>query len=347
MRSVLLIACLVLAGCLGTNAPQPGPGAEACVAQQAPLAPARHAPIDGNAAHSWVHQIVHLPNGDLRPRTPEDPEHQCTADWLVQALAADGWTTGRQDFSGADVQALRGNPASPWEDNCSDEEYDAVADMQLSNVWATWGEGETTLALAAHWDAKEDASDGPGPIPAANDGASGMGVILELQRALAAASPELGFRVAAVFFDAEDGFEDCHPLAGSFYFAQTMPIQIDRLILLDMVGDADARFPREGNSVESDEALVDLIWQHAEQRGMSDHFVELQRPVMDDHLPFIDVGVPSIDIIDFARPGTSFPPYWHTLGDDMSNIDPDMLGDMAALLFDVLQDPLFVAGWPS
>ncbi len=329
MRLLACTVVLMLSGCLG-SAPGVQPEAEPT--------------FSGDLAYQWVHDIVY--DGDqLRPRVPGHPGHGDTADWLEDALGASGWTVGRQDFTGADVRALDGNPAAPWEDNCSDEEYDEFPSMELTNLWATFGRGERTIALAAHWDAKEDTQDGGGPVPAANDGASGMGVILEFQRMLSNAPPDWPFQVAVLFFDAEDGFEDCHPLAGSFYFAQTMPLQVDRLILLDMVGDPNARFPREGHSAASDPGLVDLVWGLAAERGMDDHFVDVRRSVLDDHLPFIDVGVPSIDIIDYARPNGAFPPYWHTADDDMNNIDAAMLQDMGELLYAVLDDERFVTTW--
>jgi hypothetical protein len=300
----------------------------------------------GDRAMAWAEQIVRLPNSTLRPRTPADPAHECTADWLELALAADGWTVGRDDFSGADVQAIPNNPASGWNSNCGGADANEVAGMQLSNVWATHGEGRT-VAIAAHWDAKEDASDTGHPVPAANDGASGMAVGLALQHAISDLPEPLPFRVMILFLDAEDGFEDCHPLAGSHHFAATMPSAVDRLILLDMVGDEEARFARDTDSVRSDPALVDLVWRKAPAHGLASNFMDHEKAVVDDHLPFIQAGVPSIDIIDFARPQTSFPPYWHTSQDDIAQLSPEMMGNMTALLLDVLQDAEFVDAWPG
>lgn len=315
--------------------------------------PAEPADVDGQAAWQWVHDIVYDGDG-LRPRHPGHPDQNDTVRWLADALAVPGWDVSTSSFGGETYSALakpaavRGyvGPSSPY---CSDDDWGQLPGLWFTNLVATLpGAGQGHAMIGAHWDAKEDADEGHPPVPAANDGASGVGLLLQLQRHIHEHEVAFPFDLSFVFFDGEDGFDDCHPLAGSIHYAATQELP-DRFILLDMVGDADARFPREGRSLQSDPALVDLIWSKAPDHGLGDNFVQQQKSVLDDHLPFIEAGVPSVDIVDFARPAgegrSGFPPYWHTEQDTPDRVDPAMLGRMGDLLVDVVRDDAF-AQWP-
>ncbi len=338
MKVVLAILLMVaFAGCVDDDVPAP---IDPTCPAQAYEAPARGA----GEALAWVEAIVYESPGVLRPRVPEDDGHACTADWLAKALDVDGWTVGRSTFTGADYDAIADKGvAGRWIDACPADDKAAVATLELHNLWAVREGGDKLVVLAAHWDAKEDASDG-GRVPAANDGASGMAVLLAMQRTIAAQGLTFPFDIAVVFFDAEDGFNDCHPLAGSLHFSRERTLPVDRLILLDMVGDEAARFPRETNSVNADPALVDLIWSKASAHGLGANFVDKQTGVTDDHVPFIEDGVPAVDIIDLAE---GFPSYWHTSQDTPDKLSAAMMDKMQALLLDVLADPGFVADWPA
>lgn len=358
-----IVLALLLAGC---QAPPPaqgdgddgsvgdgsdgGSGSTLCASQ----------PVGDLTSYEYVGQLVQ-PDGQPRYRIPGTTSHAEAACWLWNALHVDGWQASWQNFTGEqymahDKGAVAGY-AQAGQGHCSQEEAQRLADLHFYNLVATRpgdGTDDRTVLLGAHWDSKHDASEDPDPakrdqpVLGANDGGSGVGVLLALQRSL----PPTSFAVTLVFFDAEDGFEDCHPLAGSIHFARTMGDDpVDRMILLDMVGDSAARFPRESRSVQSDPALVDLVWSHAANSSRADNFVEPQRPVLDDHIPFIEEGVPSIDIIDYARPAgegnSGFPPYWHTTGDTLDKLDPDMMADMVDLMVAVLTDPAFTAQWPA
>lgn len=369
MRAVaaVLALCLVAAGCFGPDGgngtgsatdtqtdigtgPPPLPD---CDRQDGPDEPASGDGFDGEAALAWVEAIV-FDGSALRPRIPVDSEATCTAAWLGRALHAEGWVVGYSNFTGAQYRGLPKGSASSYADegDCPPEDWDELDSTWFHNVYALReGTGARTLLLAAHWDQKEDASDG-GTVPGANDGASGIGLLLEFQRHVVDENVTFPFDVAIALFDGEDGFEDCHPLAGSIHFAETGTLAVDRMILLDMVGDAEARFPREIHSRHADEGLQDLIWERAPDHGLEANFVDTQRTVIDDHRPFIDNGVPAVDIIDFARsgfpnPNGGFPPYWHTTEDTPDKLDAGMLGSMGELLLDVLQDPAFVDTWPE
>ncbi len=347
---LLALCTLALATCRETSAPAPplpAPTPPVCSQRQPLEVPKRSGKgFDGESALAWAGAVVRT-NAGLRPRTPADLCHDETVDWLERAMEHPGWTVQRQSFSGSDYLALDKGSATSFMNACGPADRSEIPNFSFSNLYAFRpGSADRTLLIGAHWDAKEDAKGG-GVVPAANDGASGMGVILELQRVLETNQTMLPFNLVVAFFDGEDGFQDCHPLAGSLYFAKNLPLPLDRMILLDMVGDAAARFPRERSSVRSDPKLVDLIWSKAATYGLSENFTNISSEIVDDHRPFIDAGIFSVDLIDNARSTpTRFPPYWHTPDDTVDNLSAEMLRSMGELLLDVMQDPAFVAEWP-
>lgn len=163
----------------------------------------------------------------------------------------------------------------------------------------------------------------------ANDGASGVGVLLSLARTYAPQGD-----ITIVFFDGEDGFQDCHPLAGSLYYARTMTDRPGAMLLLDMVGDPNAKFPLEGHSKDSGRALQSLLWSRG-KATLPDAFTNIEKEVYDDHIPFIQEGIPSVDLIDFAD---GFPPYWHTSRDTMDNLDRDFMNQIQTIVEGTLDD---------
>ncbi len=348
--SLVAICGLLLCSCKETSPPTPpapAPTPPTCTEAQPFSAPTRSAAgFDGAAALAWTDAIVNTDQG-LRPRTPTHVCHATTVGWLAKALEHPGWTVQRQSFKGSDYLALDKGSASGFMNACSPADRAEVPNIEFTNLFALRpGSEDRTLLIGAHWDAKEDAKGG-GVVPAANDGAAGMGLLLELQRLLEATQTTLRFNLVLAFFDGEDGFQDCHPLAGSLYFANHLPLAVDRMILLDMVGDKDARFPRERSSVQSDPSLVELIWSKAGTHGLAANFTSRKTEIVDDHRPFIDVGIHAVDLIDNARrTPTRFPPYWHTREDTVDKLSADMLGAIGELLLDVLQDPAFVGQWP-
>ncbi len=311
--------------------------------------------FDGDGAYAFVEGLVTDDTGAPRYRNPGSEGHADAAAWLWDNMDASGWQRGWQNFTGADYQALQSPLVSRYTQPgaCPDEDAEEVSEHTFSNIWArrdaTGGATGRTLLLAAHWDSKEDASNG-GPMLGANDGASGVGVLLQLMQHIAEGILDPAVDIVVAFFDGEDGFEDCHPLAGSILFAAHEPAgRIDRMILLDMVGDLNARFVREEQSQESDPALMDLLWRHGRAQGGAEQFTDQEKAVIDDHVPFLDAGVRAVDIIDFGRSGGDkfgFPPYWHTSGDTMQNIDARMLEIVGNTLWATLGDPAFVDSWP-
>src|SRR5690606_6446745 len=192
------------------------------------------------------------------------------------------------------------------------------------------------ILFLAHWDTRPR-SDGPGvapgdsatPVPGANDGASGVAVLLGIADALSAAPPAIG--VDLLFVDGEDYGDfsaDGRPdaLIGSRYYAanrlEPMPLYA---VLFDMIGDRDLRISREGNSIIGAPEVVDLVWGVAAEAGYGNVFVPYEgTTATDDHVELQQVGIRAIDLIDFSYgPGNS---YWHTPEDTIDKISAESLG---------------------
>jgi len=183
------------------------------------------------------------------------------------------------------------------------------------------------IILGAHYDSRLRANRDPNPanqmkpVPGANDGASGVAVLLELARTL----PKDSIPVELVFFDAEDNGEipGWDWILGSTAFVQNMKTKPQAMILVDMIGGANPKFYMEGNS---DAKLRASIWTTASKLGFKDSFIsQIKYNILDDHIPFVKAGIPSVDIIDIDYP------YWHTLADTPEHVSSDslkMVGDV-------------------
>ena len=211
------------------------------------------------------------------------------------------------------------------------------------------------LLVCAHWDSRPWADNDPDeanhrkPVMAANDGASGVAVMLEAARLL---PDSLGVGIDFVCFDAEDwGIPqwadaedpgDTWALGAQHWAANPHcdPNTIRFGILLDMVGGQQARFYREGYSMQRAKKVVDKVWKAADVAGYSSYFLQEECGwVTDDHVPVNDVaGIPCIDIINHypACEQSSFGPTWHTIHDDMEHIDRQTLKAVGQTLLQVL-----------
>jgi glutaminyl-peptide cyclotransferase len=230
------------------------------------------------------------------PRTPGSEAHAQSVEWMAAELREAGWQVEIQE-----AERL-GHP--------------------IRNVIATRGEGEEWILLGAHYDSRfvADHDADPAlrqqPVPGANDGASGVAVLLELARVL---PEDLESKVTLVFFDAEDqgNIEGWDWILGSRAYAEALIELPDAMVLLDMIGDADLQIYRESNS---DEALTSAIWQQAAILGHEDVFIDsVKFSMLDDHVPFLELGIPAIDIIDFDYP------HWHTTQDDLDAVSAESL----------------------
>lgn len=198
------------------------------------------------------------------------------------------------------------------------------------------GQGGRIL-LGAHYDSRPRADYDPDPtkrdqpILGANDGASGTAVLMHLCELMAAAPPSVG--VDLVFFDGEDygppGRNDQY-LLGSTHYASNYDGEYDFGIVIDMIGDSDLDIYREVFSERYVKDINDLVWNTAARLGITAFIDSLKYEVIDDHLPLISGGIPTIDIIDFDYP------YWHTLADTPDKCSPASLAAVGRVLLDVV-----------
>lgn len=245
------------------------------------------------------------------------------------------------------------------------EVTDQYADMNLydgtpvkvRNIIASYvPENTDRVMLCAHWDTRPWADHDPvethhhTPIDGANDGASGVGVLLEVARQLQAQSPKIG--VDLVFFDAEDcgvpswasyeGDSENTWCLGSQHWAEQARQQGYRPrfgILLDMVGGVNSVFYKEGFSTYYAAGVVDQVWAAAQNAGYGDFFKSVDGGTYtDDHLPVNRIaGIPCIDIIATNPQSTGgFVDSWHTLSDNMRNIDKRTLKAVGQTLLNVI-----------
>jgi Zn-dependent M28 family amino/carboxypeptidase len=162
------------------------------------------------------------------------------------------------------------------------------------------------------------------PVPGANDGASGVAVLLELARVLPESTPK---SIWLVFFDAEDNgnIPGWDWILGSDSFVSELDVQPEAAIIIDMIGDSDLNIYREQNS---DQDLTDEIWAVAEDLGYPEQFINTTKHQMiDDHTPFIRAGIPAVDIIDFDYP------YWHTIQDTPDKVSAQSLQAVGDTLY--------------
>ena len=153
------------------------------------------------------------------------------------------------------------------------------------------------------------------PVPAANDGGSGVAVLLGLARSM----PKDAVPVWLVFFDAEDNgrIEGWDWILGSREFVKNNPVQPRAVVVVDMIGDADLNIYREKNS---NQAITDEIWKTARDLGYGDKFIDSYKySMIDDHTPFLEAGLPAADLIDFDYP------YWHTTQDTPDKVSAESL----------------------
>lgn len=222
--------------------------------------------------------------------------------------------------------------------------------IELFNIIAAFGlEHSDRIVLAAHWDSRprgeEDPSSPNDPILGADDGGSGVGVLMEFANIFA--EHELPIGVDIILFDGEDYGEvgDLENyFLGSRYWSQNPPVPgyNPRFgILLDMVGGTGAVFPKEGFSMSYAPNLVDEIWSIAAEFGHDQLFLnERGGRIQDDHIIVQRLtGIPMINIIHHTvnpNGSVNFPPYWHTQNDNMDIIDKDVLQAVGDVVLELI-----------
>ena len=278
---------------------------------------------------------------DFGPRDMNSRGHDLCGEWIVSKFKEYGCkvTTQTATLAGYDGTKLRSR-----------------------NIMASINpEATTRILLCAHWDSRPWADNDPDsanwrkPILAANDAASGIAVMLELARIIGKSKDEKAFNkqlgIDFVCFDAEDwGTPQWADVAdnadswalGAQYWSKNLPQGYEARygILLDMVGGVGARFYREGMSMQYAPEIVKKVWRAAREVGFGSYFPKEDGGVItDDHVPVNQFAkIPTIDIIPYYADcqQSSFGPTWHTLADNMENIDKNTLKAVGQTLVQVI-----------
>jgi glutaminyl-peptide cyclotransferase len=288
--------------------------------------------FNADSAYAFVKKQV-----EFGPRIPGTPGHSATKSWIIKQMDTFGMSVQTQDFQAKTYDGLT------WD---------------LTNIIASYNpQASKRILLAAHWDSRriadKDTERINDPIDGANDGASGVGVLLEIARTIASQGLKPDVGIDFIFFDGEDDGEPeqasarnnsqvwwCH---GSQYWSKNKHLPNYSAfygILVDLVGGKNARFYREGYSRQYAAGIVSKVWGNAAQLGHSGFFIQQDAPeILDDHA-FVNewAKIPMIDIIEFS-PNAGFGHYHHTHLDNMELIDPRTLKAVGeTVLFTVYQE---------
>jgi len=229
------------------------------------------------------------------PRIPGSEASQKTAIYFKEYLEDHSWVVEFQEF-----------------------DFEGV---KLRNVIAKNSTNPPELLIGAHYDTRRFSDQDPVkskqnlPVPGAIDGSSGSALLLELGSSMV----ENEKSIWLVFFDGEDqgGINDWHWSVGAEYFAKNLKENPERVIILDMLGDYDLKIYKELNS---DPELSNEIWMIADKLGYSSSFInEKKHSFIDDHLPFLNLSIPTALLIDFDYP------YWHTTQDTLDKVSEQNL----------------------
>ncbi len=287
-----------------------------------------------DSAYHYIRKQV-----DFGPRVPNTPEHEACAEWLAAKL----------DTFGAEIIVQEGTV----------EAFDGTK-LNIKNIIGQFQpEKNDRILLFAHWDTRPFADRDPDPsmrnkpIDGANDGGSGVGVLLEIARHLKNNPTDLGIDI--IFFDAEDYGTPEHLdvqykpdtwCLGSQYWGEhphKKGYYARYGILLDMVGRKNALFFQERASLNMAPKLVEYIWETAEYLGHGNFFTFRKGGyITDDHI-YVNrhTGIPAVDIIEHdPGSGTSFGEYWHTHDDNMDIIDSKTLNAIGETVTEVIYNPL-------
>ena len=333
---LMLISILVIAAAAYfvpalTHSSQPDPEAEEATANMLPAGPA----FNADSAYAFCEAQC-----QFGPRTMNSPAHERCAEWIATKFRAFGMQVTMQQ---TDVAG-----------------YDGTT-LHATNIIASYRpDAAERILVCAHWDSRPWADNDPDsanwrkPVMAANDGASGVAVMLELARLLQSSgqtpAPHIG--IDFICFDAEDWgtpqwAEDVNSGDSWALGAQHWAVNPHREgytarfgILLDMVGGQGARFYQEGFSKMYAPDVVKRVWRAAKVVGYESFFPKREGGgITDDHVPVNEkANIPTIDIIPYYPdcPQSSFGPTWHTVSDDMEHIDRNTLQAVGQTVVQVL-----------
>jgi hypothetical protein len=288
---------------------------------------------DFNADSAYAYTAAQTAFG---PRVPGTKAHDACARWIVNKLKSFADTVVVQKFRA--------------------RTYDGVLRSGENIIGSFYPDYQNRVLLMAHWDSRPFADHDPDkanwkkPIMAANDGASGVGTLLEMARQFHLHHPNVGIDI--VFFDLEDwgppaflqlqGKEDSWALGAQYWAKQAKASGYSATfgVLLDMVGAKNATFLKEYYSRQYARYYVKRIWRTARRLGYDNYFPNHDGyPIDDDHLYVNKIaGIPSVDIIQLNpdSPNGTFWKYWHTQGDTLDKIDKQTLKAVGQVLLTVI-----------
>lgn len=272
---------------------------------------------------------------DFGPRVPGTQAQEECAQWLQSEL----------ERYGAKVYVQRSTVKA----------YDGTQLPCINLIGSIKPEARNRVLLISHWDSRPMADEDPDmskrnlPVPAANDGASGVGVLLEIARLTTLQTPNMGidiFLTDVEDYGAPDSWKGAHDekywALGTQQWCRNTHVsnyQASYGILLDMVGSGNATFYREYFSDRYANDVVDLVWKTAAKLGYSGTFINRQGAgITDDHV-FVNrmTHIPTIDIIDTREnAGGTFYPFWHTTEDTLDKISKETLGKVGNVLVQLL-----------
>jgi glutaminyl-peptide cyclotransferase len=281
-----------------------------CACGQYPSTSSKSMSISGERAMEYVKAQV-----SFGPRPPGSPQLQKCREYIVQTLRGFGYQVEEDAF-------------------IAQTPYGAT---QMHNLIARKGSGgKGVIAFATHYDTK--LMEGKNFV-GANDGGSSTGLVMELARTLADSRDPLDYWF--LFLDGEEAFVQWSTFDstyGSRHLAHRWKedgtaSKIRALILLDMIGDKDLNIFYETNSTER---LMKLVWNTATKIGLQSMLSNTRGAISDDHIPFLDAGVPCVDIIDFNYgPDNS---YWHTPQDSLDKIGAQSMENVGKLILAMLPE---------
>ncbi|MBI5711757.1 MAG: M28 family peptidase [Candidatus Eisenbacteria bacterium] len=270
--------------------------------------------VDGPRALARVRRQV-----EAGPRIPGSPGHAAVLSWLTAELARLGGRVESRSFA----DTVDGRP------------------LALTNVIARFGPAAASgssgrrIVLCAHWDSRPWSDQDPDParrgdpVPGANDGGSGVAVLLEVAELMHRRPPRV--EVDLVFFDGEDQGRASRPeefcLGARAYAARLAASPAETrpaaAFLFDMVGDRDLEIHPEVNSARRAANLVELVLEGARATGARHFRPDPRWELTDDHVPLLDAGIPAVDIVDFDFPA------WHTRRDRPDQVSAESLAEVA------------------
>lgn len=280
--------------------------------------------FDANNAYQIIKEQI-----KFGPRNPNSMAHAAALNYLFNFLSKYTQNVTKQSFNytGYDGEVL-----------------------ELTNIIAKFNpQNKNRIMICAHWDSRprsehaKDPAKQKLPVLGANDGASGVAIILELARILN--ENKIDFGVDLVLFDGEDyGLESdlSNFSLGSKYYSSKMINETfpTFAVLLDLVGDKDARFKIEKNSKDYAPDIVDMFWNKAAQIGADKFTTQISPPIYDDHISLNQAGLKTIDIIDSDLIGADSPierrNYWHTDKDNIDNIGVETLQQVGDVVTNVI-----------